>query len=147
MPDNIYAKGAPVLISAGALLKDNQTNNVLVQLKITNLSHSVINACKVSVKAYDPSGEELQGVENYSYLDINVSRGKQFGTKKPIDLPDSTTRKIKPISVDHIVGLLGERVALRAGGVRPFTVAVYAVLLFLFVVVQMIILSLCHGAF
>ena len=97
LPDNIYAKGAPVLISAGALLKDNQTNNVLVQLKITNLSHSVINACKVSVKAYDPSGEELQGVENYSYLDINVSRGKQFGTKKPIDLPDSTTRKIKPI--------------------------------------------------
>ena len=33
LPENLYSAGAPVMIAAGALLKDNQTGKVLAQLK------------------------------------------------------------------------------------------------------------------
>ncbi len=94
LPENVYTNGAPVLIAAGALLKDNQNQKVLVQLKLQNLRQSQLVACKVSVRAFDPSGAEVTGVENCSYLDLAVPRGEYFGSQSPIYLPDSTTRKI-----------------------------------------------------
>ena len=93
-PENVYTNGAPILIAAGALLKDNQNQKVLVQLKLQNLRQSQLVACKVSVRAFDPSGAEVTGVENCSYLDLAVPRGGYFGSQSPIYLPDSTTRKI-----------------------------------------------------
>lgn len=94
LPENLYMDGAPILITAGALLKDNKTGRVLAQLKLRNLNQLPLVACKVSIRAFDPSGEELPGVESYSYLDITVSRGEDFGSKEPVYLPDSTTRNI-----------------------------------------------------
>lgn len=53
---NLYVSGSPLVLSAGALLKDNQTESVLAQLKIKNISNKIIKAVKVSVinrlKAY-----------------------------------------------------------------------------------------------
>ena len=94
LPDNLYMDGSPLLIVAGALLKDNQSGKVLVQLKLKNLYHASLTACKVHVRAFDPSGAELEGVDSFSYLDLKVSRGKDFGAKKPISLPDDTTRRV-----------------------------------------------------
>ena len=37
-PQNVYAESSPVVISAGALLKDNQTGKILAQLKIRNIT-------------------------------------------------------------------------------------------------------------
>ena len=37
LPENLYSAGAPVMIAAGALLKDNQTGKVLAQLKLCSL--------------------------------------------------------------------------------------------------------------
>lgn len=38
IPDNLYSTGSPVIIIAGALLKDNQTGHMLTQIKIKNIS-------------------------------------------------------------------------------------------------------------
>ena len=94
LPENLYTSGSPILIQAVALLKDTQTGKILAQLKLKNLFHSTLVACKVSIRAFTPSGEEVKGVENYSYLDLNVVRGQSFGAQVPIYLPDGTTRKI-----------------------------------------------------
>lgn len=94
LPENLHLDGAPVLIAAGALLKDNRDDRVLAQLKLRNLRSSPLVACRVTVKAYDPSGAELPGVAGFAYLDLSVSRGADFGTQTPIYLPDNTTRKI-----------------------------------------------------
>lgn len=107
LPDNLYSAKAPVLISAGALLKDNQTEKVLVQLKITNLSESIITACKVCIEAFDPAGKRLAGLDNCTYLDISAARGESFGSKTPFYLPDYTTRKIT-VSVVEAVFSNGE---------------------------------------
>ena len=38
LPGGLYAPGAPVLIRAGALLRDNLAKNTVVQMKLYNLS-------------------------------------------------------------------------------------------------------------
>ena len=68
LPENLYAEGAPVVIAAGALLKDNQTGRMVAQLKLRNISDCVVNAVKVKINAFDPAGTVLKGVESFSYL-------------------------------------------------------------------------------
>ena len=92
LSEKYYAEGAPLLIAAGALLKDNRTGKVLAQIKFKNISSKTIKAVKVSVKAFDVSGAELQGVEEYQYLDLSAARDMEFGQKNAIVLPDDVTR-------------------------------------------------------
>lgn len=91
LPGNLYAAGSPVLISAGALLKDNQTGKVLCQLKFRNICDVNISALKVQVTGYDMSNEEVCRVE-HQYLDLNVPRNGVFGSKEAIPLPERSVR-------------------------------------------------------
>ena len=105
---NLYLEGSPVLIEAGALQKDIVDDRVLAQVKLRNISNKKIIACKVCIWAYEPSGAELEGIASFSYLDIAVKQGQDFGTKTPIYLPDNATRRfdvavIEVVSDDGIV--------------------------------------------
>lgn len=102
LPKNLYVEGAPVLIAAGALLKDNQSNKVLVQLKLKNIGNKLISAVTVSIQPFDMTGKPLGEVVTYSYLDLNADRDIEFGTKEPIFLPDDTTRSFR-VSVTSTV--------------------------------------------
>jgi len=93
IPESQYTPGCPVCIAAGALLKDNQTGDILAQLKFKNISSRVIAGLVVAVDAADMGGSPLDGVPEYSYLDLNVTRDEEFGQKKAILLPDSNTRR------------------------------------------------------
>ena len=92
LPTNLYTEGSPVLIAAGALLKDNQTGKVLAQLKFRNISQKAIQSVKVKVNACDTAGCPLAGMDSFSYLDLSVEANEEFGQSKPIYLPDATTR-------------------------------------------------------
>lgn len=91
LPENLGLEDCPVVISAGALLKDNVTGNVLVQLKLRNLSPQAVNAVKVKIHAYDTAKTELNGVEAFSYQDLNIPLDGEFGSQTPIPLPDAAT--------------------------------------------------------
>lgn len=108
LPTNLYTEGSPVLIAAGALLKDNQTGKVLAQLKFRNISQKAIQSVKVKVNACDTAGCPLAGVDSFSYLDLSVAAGEEFGQSKPIYLPDATTRSftveiLSVVFTDHEV--------------------------------------------
>lgn len=92
LPENLYTEGCPVLIAAGALLKDSQTGKVLAQLKFRNISQKAIRSVKVKINACDTANCPLAGVDAFSYLDLSVAAGEEFGQSKPIYLPDATTR-------------------------------------------------------
>lgn len=94
LPENQYASGAPVILAAGALLKDNQTGKVLAQLKFKSISPAIIKALKVKILAFDVEGNELETVEEFSYLDLHISRNDEFGQKTPIQLHSSITRSM-----------------------------------------------------
>lgn len=92
LPANLGLEDCPVVISAGALLMDNVTGNVLAQLKLRNLSPQAVNAVKVKIHAYDTAKTELNGVDAFSYQDLNIPLDGEFGSQTPIPLPDAATR-------------------------------------------------------
>ena len=90
--ENLYASGSPVVIAAGALLKDNQTGKVIAQLKLRNIGNKTIKAATVSILPFDTVGNPLGEAIQYQYLDLNAQRDNDFGSKSAILLPDITTR-------------------------------------------------------
>ena len=87
-----YCAGSPVIIEAGALLKDNQSGKVIAQLKFKNISEKVIRAVTVKIFCKEIYGANIEGIDKFSYLDLNVGRDERFGEKTPIILPDASTR-------------------------------------------------------
>ena len=85
LPENLHTEDAPVVIAAGALLKDNQTGRVLAQLKLKNVSEETIKSVKVSIQAFGKSGIEAKEI-HYEYANISVKSGEEFGSKTPIEL-------------------------------------------------------------
>lgn len=92
LPPDLCAEGSPLIISAGNLLKDNQTGQVLVQLKIKNISPKTVKAATVAIRALDTMGRPIEGDAAKEYLDLFVRQGEEFGQKAAIPLPNPSTR-------------------------------------------------------
>lgn len=101
LSENQYASGSPVVIAAGALLKDNQTGKVIAQLKLRNISNKIIKAAKVCISPFDTVGNPIGEAVQYQYLDLSAKRNEDFGQKTAIALSDATTRSFA-VSVDEI---------------------------------------------
>ena len=102
LPENLYAQNAPVVIAAGALLKDNQTGKVLGQLKLRSISAKRIKAVTVRILMQDVAGKRLGEPVEHQYLDIDVARDVEFAQKIPVVLPDNTARGME-VSVIGVV--------------------------------------------
>lgn len=100
---NLYVDGSPVVLTAGALLKDTQTGSVITQLKFLSVSNQKIIALKIAINAFDISGNLLNKVDEYQYLDLDIRNGDFFGENKAIVMPENITRtiKIRKITVVH----------------------------------------------
>ena len=101
LPSDLYAEGSPVVISAGALLKDNQTGKVLAQLKLQNIGPKHIKAVKVRISPLDTVNKPLGEEKVFEYLDLDVGRDEQFGQKSPLYLPDERARAFEA-SVEEV---------------------------------------------
>lgn len=102
LPENLYSTGSPVVIAAGALLKDTQTGKVLAQLKLCNIGKKTIKAATVFLEPLDTVGKPLGAPITYQYLDLHADRDADFGQKAPIALPDSATRSFA-VSVVQVI--------------------------------------------
>ena len=92
LPENLYAEGSPVIIAAGALLKDNQTGQVLAQLKLRSISEKDIQAVKVCLYLFDTAGCPIGEPVMFDYLDLRALRDAEFGQKTPVMVPESKAR-------------------------------------------------------
>lgn len=102
LPKNLYAEGSPVIIEAGVLTLDNNTNRVFVQLKFRNISDKEIKALSVTLKAYYVTGKEASEPVKYQYLDFCSHIDEEFGAKTPVLLHDNTVRSFS-VHVDEVV--------------------------------------------
>lgn len=102
LPENLYAEGSPVIIAAGALLKDNQTGRVIAQLKLRNISSKAIKAATVSLSLMNTAGNPLEESVRYEYLDLSSTRDTDFGSKSAIPLPDDSTRSFS-VAVAEVI--------------------------------------------
>ena len=102
LPGMLYIAGSPVIIEAGALLKDNQYCIVLAQLKIKNISKQIIKALTVKISAFDPAMRPLGVPVTFQYLDLNAKRNDNFGQNIPVNLPDTGTRAFH-VTVQEVI--------------------------------------------
>ena len=102
LPENLYTECSPVIIAAGALLKDNQTGRVIAQLKLRNISSKTIKAATVSLLPLNTVGKPLGEAVRYEYLDLNSTRDTDFGSKSAIPLPDAFTRSFS-VAVAEVI--------------------------------------------
>ncbi len=92
LPKKLYQETSPLIIAAGALLKDNQTGRIIVQLKLKSISPKTIKAVKVKIVQLDSARKALGEPVYYDYLDLEVGRDEEFGQKSAIFLPDTVSR-------------------------------------------------------
>lgn len=102
MPENLYTSGSPVVIAAGTLLKDNQMDRIVAQLKLQSISSKAIKAVKVKLDLFDTAGNSLEESVVHDYLDLNVSRDEEFGQKSPVMVSNSKARSYKA-SIEEVI--------------------------------------------
>jgi len=92
--------GCPIEITKAALLLDNQNNNIILQLKLRNVSNKIIKYADLLVKRFDAEGNIIEGLEDpvaAYYYDLNVSIHNTFGDRIATNLGDNITRKVEII--------------------------------------------------
>lgn len=102
LPEQLYIENAPVIIVAGALLKDNKTDNVLVQLKFQNIEEKQIKALTVQIIPLDIKNEKIEEKIEYQYLDLNEERDVYFGSNVPIMISNNNARSFE-VGVTEVI--------------------------------------------
>jgi hypothetical protein len=104
LPENLYSQGSPVIIKAGTLLKDNESNWLIAQIKLQNISDKPIKYAKVELTLFDSMNRPIDVPFSFDYLDLFANRGMDFGSKTPIKIAKSTTRSytIRVIEVGYL---------------------------------------------
>lgn len=90
--ENLYITGAPLLVLAGALLKDDRSGNILAQLKFKNIQDKNIKAVYVALTLYDSEDRMLADGVAYQYLDLDIARDQSFGQQVPLILKNKMAR-------------------------------------------------------
>ncbi len=91
LPENLYTEGAPLVIAAGALLKDNQTGKVLAQLKYRSICSRPIRAIKVLITGTIWLKPSSAG-KSTSTSTFEIGRDEYWGSKEAVYLPDRSVR-------------------------------------------------------
>ena len=99
--ENLYIEDSPIIIRANALLKDTETGKMIAQLKFQNVSGKSISYVKIAITQLDAIKNPLENAIFFEYLDLSVSDKEEFGSKKPIVLPNLSTRAFNA-SVSHV---------------------------------------------
>lgn len=102
LPENSIDSGAPVIVLAGALLLDKSKDKVLAQVKFKNISEKTIKAVSVNIFPSDTAGRSLGDPIKFTYLDLNESRDSEWGDRKPLYLPDPSTRQFS-LNLEEVV--------------------------------------------
>ena len=102
LPSQLYTPATPIMITAGALLKDTQTGKVLAQLKIKNISPKIIKAVSISLVPFDTALQPMSEKETHQLLDLSAQRDSEFGQKTPLYFSNHATRAFQVI-VENVV--------------------------------------------
>lgn len=103
----LYASGAPVIVAAGALLRDAYSGGLLCQLKFRNIQPLPIKALRVLVQMLDVDGELLERPVSHRYLDLDLKQEEEFGRDVAIVLPSREARSFT-VSVSQVSFTDGE---------------------------------------
>ncbi|MBU3155643.1 hypothetical protein [Clostridium estertheticum] len=100
-----WFKEWPVEIINGSLFYDAACDNVVLQLKICNISNENISSVYISVECFDDAGGQMNENDNtvkYFYQDLDVKPNNTFGDNIAVPLTNKNVRKVN-IHVEKVV--------------------------------------------
>ena len=89
----VYTEGAPVVVRASSVLRDNESGCLLAQVKLYSISDKVIRSVGIELSCFDADGTRTATLP-YEYADLQIGRGAHFGTQSPIYLSDTVTHTV-----------------------------------------------------
>ena len=96
LPGGLFLDGAPVMICAGALLRDTTSGNLIAQLKYYNLGERTIAGLTVALCLLDGAGRRV-GTDPVHRLDFNAEPDTEFGQKKAMLVPYRNVRSFSAV--------------------------------------------------
>lgn len=90
-----YYVGSPVQIEKGNILLDSQTSNLILQLKLCNVSDKTISAVYLTADYYDNTNHLLHSGVELNYLGLNCAPKQNCGSDTPMKLPDNNIYNVK----------------------------------------------------
>ena len=91
-PENLYTENAPIIITAGNLLKDNQLSRVLAQLKIKNIDKRTVDEITLQFRLMDANGKILKDAYEHKIEHTGIMENDYYGSKNPITIPDGNVK-------------------------------------------------------
>ena len=82
----------PVLLMAGALLRDEYSGNLLCQLRLRSVSDRTVRAVTVRIELQDAAGRTLKPVKRHQFQDLSLQRDAETGSRTAIVLPRRDAR-------------------------------------------------------
>lgn len=90
-----YYVGSPVQIEKGNILLDSQTSNLILQLKLCNVSDKTVSAVYLSADYYDNTNHLLHSGVELNYLGLNCAPKQACGSDTPMKLTDNNIYNVK----------------------------------------------------
>lgn len=100
--ERLYTEGAPLIIEAVAVLKDNVTGQKVGQVKFRRISSEAILSVKARVQALDGADREIGKPVEHDYLNLSAQRDDLFGQKEAVPLSEPSALGIKVEVVEVI---------------------------------------------
>lgn len=101
-----FCPTCPVDVLKGAIYIDSLTNKAVFQLKLVNMQDKIIKAIFVQIKGSNDLGELIENKE-YTYLDLNIHKGQEFGTEELKELDNYTIRNID-VTINKVIYINNE---------------------------------------
>ncbi|HBG3257182.1 TPA: hypothetical protein KP562_001366 [Clostridioides difficile] len=94
---NVWHSEWPLELLKGAITKDNATGNLLLQLKMCNISDKEIKSAYFTIECFNDAGDLIDNNLKYVYQDINIKPHECLGDDIAIKINDNKTRAINII--------------------------------------------------
>ena len=115
-----YTAGCPVVVSAGALLRDTRQPRLVAQLKFTRISAADLSALTVHIQGLDVAGSVTTELD-FRYENISARRGASFGQYIAVSLPlgETCRLRVKAVSAEFRDGTVWIPASDALWGVLP----------------------------
>lgn len=117
LPGGLYTSGSPVLIRAGALLRDSLSQALVCQLKFCNLESRAVRGLTVALQMLDNAGRRIGEELTCQYLDLDAKQDADFGQTTALRVP---YRNARAFSARVVEVVFADRTRWQSSG-EPWT--------------------------